>query len=124
MAEATTARRGFGSGLRPLAVALSRLMRLPAVCGRFALQCYLLWAGFKDDMVTAALDRRDGPMPFGAEHWRMNDGAICHEGVLALVKFGKVALEGPARSGQLRLELFVPEAVLFINGQCLMGTKK
>ena len=38
-----------------------------------------------------------------------------------MVKFGKVALEGPARSGQLRL---VPEAVLFINGQCLMGTRK
>ncbi len=63
-------------------------------------------------------------MPFGAEHWRMDDGEIRQEGVLAFVKFGKVALEGPARSGQLRLETFVPEAVLFINGQCLMETKK
>ena len=75
-------------------------------------------------MVAAALDRRDGPMPFGAEHWRMDDGTIRQRGVLALVKFGKVALEGPAQSGQLSLETFVPEAELFINGQCLMGTKK
>jgi hypothetical protein len=63
-------------------------------------------------------------MPFGAEHWRMDDGTIRQRGVLALVKFGKVALEGPAQSGQLSLETFVPEAELFINGQCLMGTKK
>jgi hypothetical protein len=76
----------------------------------------LALAGFKDDMVAAALDRSDGPMPFGAEHWRMEDGAIRQEGVLALVKFGKDALEGPARSGQLRLETFVPGAVLSING--------
>ena len=63
-------------------------------------------------------------MPFGAEHWRMDDGTIRQRGVLALVKFGKVALEGPAQSGQLSLETFVPEAEQFINGQCLMGTKK
>ena len=63
-------------------------------------------------------------MPFGAEHWRMDDGTIRQRGVLALVKFGKVALEGPAWSGQLSLETFVPEAVQFINGQHLMGTKE
>ena len=34
VADAPSAWRGYGSGLRPLAVALSRLTRVPAVCGR------------------------------------------------------------------------------------------
>ncbi len=41
-----------------------------------------------------------------------------------MVKSGMVALEGPARSGQLRLETFVQEAVLYKNGQSLMRTEK
>ena len=54
----------------------------------------------------------------------MDDGAVRQERILILAKIGMVAPEGPARSGQLRSETFVPEVVLFINGQHLMGTKK
>ena len=55
VADAPSAWRGYGSGLRPLAVALSRLTRVPAVCGRVVLQCDFACAGLKDDMFAAAL---------------------------------------------------------------------